>query len=517
MLFRMLSLFLERGDFFGKLLLEHVALSLAAIAIAAVLGGIVGIAIAEYGRAAKPTLGAVNFLYTIPSISLLGFLIPFSGVGNATAVIALTVYALLPMVKNTHTGLANVDPLIVEAALGMGSTRAQILFKIKLPLALPVIMSGIRSMATMTIALAGIASFIGAGGLGVAIYRGITTNNAAMTMDGSLLIALLALATDFLLGSLERRMGKRTARRGSLHKGARIAIAAAVIAALIASGGTFFALRAGKSRVIRIATKPMTEQYILGEMLKSVIERDTGLRVELTQGVGGGTSNIQPAMESGEFDLYPEYTGTGWNQVLKKEGLYSEELFAELSAEYEERYGMNWRGMFGFNDTYALVVRTEIARRYNLKTYSDLAAVAWSLTFGAEYDFFEREDGYDSLCAAYGLSFARTMDLDIGLKYQALNQNKIDVMVIFTTDGQLSTADAVVLEDDRGFYPSYRCGCVVRNAAISAHPELEGALEKLSGIITDAEMAKMNYDIEGNGEEPKAVALRFLREKGVTE
>lgn len=191
--------FIEKKAFFLNLLWEHLEISLVAIVIAVLFGGIVGILISEFQKTAKRTLGIINFLYTIPSISMLGFLIPFSGVGNATAVIALTVYALLPMVRNTHTGISNVDLAILEAAKGMGSTRMQILFKIKLPLAMPVILSGIRNMVTMTIALAGIASFIGAGGLGVAIYRGITTNNAAMTMVGSLLIALLALIMDFLL------------------------------------------------------------------------------------------------------------------------------------------------------------------------------------------------------------------------------------------------------------------------------------------------------------------------------
>ena len=171
--------------------------------------------------------------------------------------------------------------------------------------------------------------------------------------------------------------------------------------------------------------------------------------------------------------------------------------------------------MYGFNDTYGLVVRTEIAQRYDLKTYSDLAAVAKSLTFGAEYDFFEREDGYDALCAAYGLTFGKTMDLDIGLKYQALAQDKIDVMVIFTTDGQLSQADAVVLEDDLGFYPSYRCGNVVRRAVLAEHPELQAVFDKLTDIITDGEMAAMNYAVEGEGREPAEVAEQFLREKGV--
>ncbi len=194
-----------RREFFLKLLLEHLQISLIAILLAAAIGLLVGMFISEYRRSAKAVMGAVNFVYTIPSISLLGFLIPLSGIGNGTAVIALTVYALLPMVRNTYTGLVNISPMLVEAAEGMGSTKAQVLFKIKLPLAMPVIVSGLRSMAVMTIALAGIASFIGAGGLGVAIYRGITTNNKAMTLAGSLLIALLALVMDFAIGRMEKR------------------------------------------------------------------------------------------------------------------------------------------------------------------------------------------------------------------------------------------------------------------------------------------------------------------------
>ncbi|MBD5161939.1 MAG: ABC transporter permease subunit [Oscillibacter sp.] len=509
MLLEMWNLFLERRDFFLRLLLEHIEISLAAIVLAIVFGGIMGIFISEYDRAAKPALGIINFLYTIPSISMLGFLIPFSGIGNATAIIALTVYALLPMVKNTHTGLTNVDAGILEAAKGMGSTQRQVLIKIKLPLAMPVVMSGIRSMVTMTIALAGIASFIGAGGLGVAIYRGITTNNTAMTMDGSLLIALLALLTDFLLGAVEKRIAKRS----SIAKGG-LKTALPLVFLVIAAVVVHAAASTGNAGSVRIATKPMTEQYILGEMLKDVIEQDTDLTVELTQGIGGGTSNIQPAMENGEFDLYPEYTGTGWNQVLKREGLYSEALFDELQDSYHDSLDMTWTGMYGFNDTYGLAVRREIAEQYGLRSYSDLAAVADGLIFGAEYDFFEREDGYDALCAAYHMSFGKTMDLDIGLKYQALNQEKIDVMVIFTTDGQLSQADAVVLEDDLGFYPSYLCGNVVRNAVLEEHPELQDAFDRLTGIITDADMAAMNYAVESEGQEPADVAERFLREKG---
>ena len=271
----MWSIFMERTDFFPG-------------AVAGAFGNIVGlhfdchtvwedfvgILISEFHKTAKPTLGVINFLYTIPSISMLGFLIPFSGVGNATAIIALTVYALLPMVRNTHTGLTNVDPAILEAAKGMGSTKAQILFKIKLPLAMPVIMSGIRNMVTMTIALAGIASFIGAGGLGVAIYRGITTNNTAMTMVRQLADCFARPYNDFLLGFIEKRMSKHSVKA---KKANRIMAAIAVILCLSIVGSVLLDTR--QKDTIHIATKPMTEQYVLGEMLDILIEQDTDLNV----------------------------------------------------------------------------------------------------------------------------------------------------------------------------------------------------------------------------------------------
>lgn len=510
MLQNMWLLFIEKKSFFFDLLFQHIGISLLAIIIAIIFGGIVGILISEFQKASKPTLGVINFLYTIPSISMLGFLIPFSGVGNATAVIALTVYALLPMVRSTHTGISNVDANILEAAKGMGSTRLQILFKIKLPLAMPVILSGIRNMVTMTIALAGIASFIGAGGLGVAIYRGITTNNTAMTMVGSLLIAILALIFDFILGFIEKRLSKRNVKAKKVN---RIICIVSII--LICGIVLTSILPTAKKETVHVATKPMTEQYVLGEMLDILIEQDTDLNVELTQGVGGGTSNIEPAMESGEFDIYPEYTGTAWNMVLKKDGIYNEDLFSSLQNEYNKDLNMQWMGMYGFNNTYGLVVRKDIAEKYNIQTYSDLKEISNELVFGAEYDFFEREDGYDALCKEYGFNFKKTMDMDIGLKYQAINQGKIDVMVIFTTDGQLSVSDVKVLTDDKKFYPSYMCGNVVRSEVVDKHPELTDVLDKLTGTISDSDMAQMNYEVESDGKEPRAVAEEFLENKGL--
>ncbi|MGL6106230.1 ABC transporter permease [Romboutsia sp.] len=189
--------------------IQHLIISGISIFIASVFGILLGLIISYYKKTTPIVMSIINFIYTIPSIALLGFLIPISGIGNTSAIIALTIYGLLPMVRSTYTGIETIDPFIIEAAKGMGSTEIQILLKVKIPLATTVILSGLRNMVVMTIALAGIASFIGAGGLGVAIYRGITTNNSAMTIAGSLLIALLASVVDLIIGSIEKFIKKK--------------------------------------------------------------------------------------------------------------------------------------------------------------------------------------------------------------------------------------------------------------------------------------------------------------------
>lgn len=291
---------------------------------------------------------------------------------------------------------------------------------------------------------------------------------------------------------------------------------ALVVACMLVTGTAFAGGKkeAPQGGTVHMATKSMTEQFILASMMKTLIEQDTDLTVKLTEGVGGGTMNIQPAMVKGEFDFYPEYTGTGWNNVLKMQGLYSEALFDQLVAGYKE-LGMSWVGMLGFNNTYGIAVRTEIAQQYNLKTLSDLAAVAPQLVFGANYDFFERLDGFDALCQAYGLKFKDTVDMEMGLKYDAIRQKEIDVVNAFTTDGQLSSSNVTVLADDKGFYPSYMCGFVVRDEVLAAHPELLDVFKKVENILTDEKMATMNYQVEVEGQEPEAVATNFLKEAGL--
>ena len=511
MINQLIKLLTEDFKFFANLTIEHILISLLAISIASVLGIILGIIISEYRRFSGLILGTVNILYTIPSIALLGFFITITGVGNTTALIALIIYALLPIIRSTYTGIVNINPLIIEASEGMGSTKLQQLFKVKLPLALPVLMSGIRNMVTMTIALAGIASFVGAGGLGVAIYRGITTNNSAMTFLGSLLIAILALVFDFILGLIEKRLTN--------HKRVKYKInpKLIILGLFIVIFGVYFSLNSEKDKTINIATKPMTEGYILGQMLTELIEQDTDLKVNITNGVGGGTSNIHPAIVKGEFDLYPEYTGTSWETVLKKEDSYDESKFDELQKKYKEKYNLEYVNLYGFNNTYGLAVNKDIAEKYNLKTYSDLAKISNNLIFGAEYDFFEREDGYKELQKVYNMNFKKQIDMDIGLKYQAMKDKKIDVMVIFTTDGQLAISDVVVLEDDKKMYPSYRAGTVVRSEILSEYPELKPVLEKLNNILDDKTMADLNYQVESEGKKPEDVAREYLQEKGLLE
>lgn len=206
---QLLQILWDRREFFLTCLLEHIRISFTAVMCAGILGILAGIFISKHKKAAGIVLGIINVIYTIPSISLLGFLIPFTGIGNKTAIIALTVYGLLPIVRNTYTGLTNVEESILEVAEGLGTDKKQLLFKIKLPLALPVIISGFKNMVVMIIAMGGIASFIGAGGLGVAIYRGITTYNMTLTAAGSLLIALIALLSDWLLTKAEKAVSRR--------------------------------------------------------------------------------------------------------------------------------------------------------------------------------------------------------------------------------------------------------------------------------------------------------------------
>lgn len=268
--------------------------------------------------------------------------------------------------------------------------------------------------------------------------------------------------------------------------------------------------------ILRIATKPMTEQLILGEMLSLLIEEKMGVKAELVKGIGGGTANIHPALLQGQFDLYPEYTGTAWSYVLKKEDLLDDaELLQELRKEYARQFELEWVGMYGFNNTYGLLLHKDIAEKHSIRTFSDLASQSNSLVFGAEYDFYEREDGYDALCETYGYVFKNRVDLDIGLKYPAFAGRKVDVMNIFTTDGQLPGSGGVVLVDDKHFYRTYYCGTVVRKDALKKYPGLKETLLLMNNILRDDDMAALNHQVEEQKLGEREVARKFLQSKNL--
>ena len=268
---------------------------------------------------------------------------------------------------------------------------------------------------------------------------------------------------------------------------------------------------------IQIATKPMTEQYILGEMLKQVIEDKTGYTCEVTEGIAGGTNNIMPAMESGEFDLYPEYTSSGYVMVLGHDavGVDDEAMWEQLLQEYHDNYQMTWVGQYGFNNTFCLVVRGDVAEEYGLVTSSDLTAVSDQLVFGGNPDYIERADGYNMLCDTYGYHFKDTVGIDIGVKYAALDNGDIDVTNAFTTDAQLSAQDVVVLEDDKHLQVNYFCSTVVREDTLEEYPGLEDALMLMDGLLTDEDMSRLNYLVEVEGQDEADVAHDFLVEKGI--
>lgn len=271
-----------------------------------------------------------------------------------------------------------------------------------------------------------------------------------------------------------------------------------------------------QEKKVVIASKPMAESYIIAEMMGQLIEANSDIKVEYKMGIGGGTSNIQPAMEAGEIDMYPEYTGTGWLFVLKNELVTDPKaLYEGVKTQYQEKYNFAWLDRYGFNDTYALAMDKSKADSMGINTFSDLAAQSNNLSLGAEYDFYEREDGYPGLVTAYGFNFKETKELDIGLKYKAIGEGQVDVINNFSTDGLLAEYDLKVLKDDKGFFPAYEAATVIRQETLDKYPELEGILNKLAGQISDEEMQQMNYYVEKENRDAGDVAAEFLKAKGL--
>jgi len=268
-------------------------------------------------------------------------------------------------------------------------------------------------------------------------------------------------------------------------------------------------LRKPSKETVVVASKPTSEQFILGEIIAQTIENNTDIKVVRKFGIGGGTTNIHPAMLANKIDIYPEYTGTSWLSVLKKDHNLTFN-FDTLQNEYLKKFKLEWLGLLGFNNSYTLAIPENLAESKNIRTFSDLAKQSKDFDFGAEFDFFERSDAYKGLIKAYSFNFKSKYEMDINLRYNAINEGKINAVDAFTTDAQIKALKLRVLEDDLNYFPHYKAGIVIRQNTLKKYPQLRKLLSKLNGKIDDDIMRAMNYKVEILKKTPKKVAEEFL-------
>lgn len=507
-----------------RFLIEHCRLTLLAVFLAVLIGVPLGIIISYLKKLRAPVLGSANIVQAIPSLALLGFLIPFLGIGARPAVFMVVVYSLLPIIKNTATGLDSITNDLVEAATGIGMTPRQVLFKVKLPLALPVIMAGVRISAVTAVGLVTIAAFIGAGGLGYLVYSGIRTVNNAQILAGAIPACLLALGIDFLAARIERivspiplRSDIQSLDRERIRRIRRKHRLALVFNVLILGGfmGTMIVTGTRKTGdAIVIGAKDYTEQNMMGQLYAALIEAKTDLQV-IRQFDLGGTQIIFGALKKDEVNMYVEYLGTAYNSILQQSAyLTAPEIYAFVEKELLEQHGLIMFPALGFNNTYALAVRPETARKYNLRTISDLAKVGHQLTLSPTLEFVNRFDGLQGLMSRYGMRFKEIIPLDGIPRYTALINYQSDVIDAFSTDGLLKEFDLVVLEDDLRHFPPYDAVPLVKPELIEKFPELARVIEMLAGQINDDAMREMNYQVDVLKKKPEEVAEAFLRSRG---
>jgi len=494
------SFLAERADELLALTGQHVVLVVTATAIATAAGVPLGVALSRSPRVARPVLAAAGLLQTVPSLALFGFLIPVpfvGGIGARTAVVALVLYALLPILRNTYTGIRQVDPGVVEAATGMGMTGGQRLRLVEMPLALPVILAGVRIAAVISVGTATIAAAIGAGGLGTYVFRGIATVDTRLILAGAVPAALLALATDALLAAVEK--SRRPARATALLAAGALAAAALGL------------VSAGPARApVVVASKNFTEQVVLGEVLAGLLER-RGFAVDRRLNLGG-TALCHEAVLSDRADVYVEYTGTALTDVLKLPVASDPGAVLRMVRDGYRGLGLHVGEPLGFNNTFALAMLEPVAGRLGVRRISDLPPHATTLRVGLFGEFLERPDGLRGLLQAYGFQLGvRPREMDLGLLYQALAAGQVDLVVGSATDGLISALGLRVLEDDRGYFPPYEAVPVFGRGARRRHPGLVEAVGALGGRIGEEDMRAMNHAVDGEHRSAREVAREFLR------
>jgi osmoprotectant transport system permease protein len=516
------------------LLASHLALVLVALAVAVALGLPLAVALARRPRLAGPVITVAGAIQTIPGLALLALMVPvlaasrglgigLSSFGFAPAAIALTLYALLPILRNAITGLRGVDAATVEAARGMGMAPGQVLRLVELPLAAPVIAAGIRTASVWTVGDATLATPIGQPCLGNYIFAGLQTRNWAMLLIGVAAAAALALIIDAILAATERAVSRRP--RG------RVAVPAAVFAALVVailvvlprlpapagtSPGAETPAAAAASRApvaqVRLGAKTFTEQYILVELLRARLSR-RGLNVEVVESLGSNV--VYEALRHGDLDAYVDYSGTLWtNQLGRGRGAPRWQILAEVEGHIA-RDRVRSLGPLGFQNAYALAVRRDTATRLGLHALGDLAPHAGELALGADYEFLSRRE-WTAVRTAYGLGFRRTASFDPALLYEAVARGEVDVISAFTSDGRIAAYDLVVLDDPAAALPSYDA-MILLGPRIADDRRVLCALEPLRGALPVELVRQANLRVDRDRETARAAAAWLLGQASITE
>lgn len=501
----LVTTFQNRFGDWAEALLQHLQISLLSLLIAILISVPLAVWLFNKKKASEAILQITGIFQTIPSLALLGLLIPVMGIGTVPAVTALVVYALFPIVQNTITGLQGIDPNLVEAGTAFGMTRWERLRKYELPLAMPVIVSGVRTSAVMIIGTATLAALIGAGGLGSFILLGIDRNNNSLILIGAISSALLAILFSLVIRWLEKRSLKQ--------------ILAAFLVLIVGLAGSYapnFVSAAQKQDTVVIAGKLGPEPEILINMYKQLIEADSNIKVALKPDFGK-TTFLYKALKRGDIDIYPEFTGTITESLLTDKPKASNDPGAVYSAARDGIFRQDSLVLLKpmrFQDTYAVAVKKSYADQYSLKNISDLANVGGSMQAGFTAEFNDRDDGNRGLKKVYGLDLnVRTMDP--ALRYTAINDGQVQIVDAYSTDAEITQYNLIALKDNKHLFPPYQGAPLMKSSLLKKHPELQRILNKLSGKITDAEMSRMNYEVKVRNRAAADVAREYLLKEGL--
>ena len=497
---------------------EHIFLVLISTGLATIFGVPLGILLTRFKSLRTPILGFANIMQTVPSLALFGLLIPIpfiGGIGARTAIIALALYALLPVIRNTITGILGIDPKVREAAVAMGMTSPQILKMVELPLAMPVILTGIRVAVVISVGVATVAAAVGAGGLGTYIFRGLRQNDNNLLLAGALASALLALLCDFALGQFEKSYAI-----GAVSSGRRKIVGFGVVTILAVVVGVGFLPNfksqtsnpktetAAQNKIV-VGSKDFTESVILAEILAQMLEK-RGVTVERKLELAGNLTH--DGLLSNQIDVYPEYTGTAYTAILKHTPITDPQaVYDQTKTEYADKFGLAVSPQLGFSNDFAILVRGEVARKNNLKTISDAVPLAKNWQAGFGQDFMSRADGYSGFSKAYGFNFAKQpREMDLSLTYRALQSSELDIIAGNSTDGLIAALDLFQLADDKHYFPPYQA---VFMARLDIPETLNETFEKLKSAISTDEMRRMNYEVDGGKKSPKDVAAEWIRKR----